>query len=287
MLHQSYPAMTVERPPPAHVLLETARLAAVRSYNVLGRDALERLDRLAHYVASCFGQSMAAVSFVDECRVRFAGAFGLTTREVGRYDSFCDAAIRRQGPLIVQDALDDPRFCAHELVRGPAGVRSYVGVAIDDEDGYRLGAICVLGREPGSVASDGAQQLAGLAGLAGSFLAHVRTSGPVAEPALARVQGWLGVRTLASSGGRGKQPGLIVLSVAAGSPAARAGLRPTDILHAIDQHALRQPAEIIAALAGREIDELARVQFRRGRHWLECFVPISPRPSRMVGPRQA
>ena len=75
----------------------------------------------------------------------------------------------------------------------------------------------------------------------------------------ARVQGWLGVRTLGSrSYGRGEQPGLIVLSVAAGSPAAQAGLRPTDILHAIDQHVLRRPADVVAALAGREADQFAR-----------------------------
>lgn len=288
MLHQCPPSVIVDRPPPAHLLLEAARLAAVRSYGVLGRDARERLDRLAHYVASCFGQSMAAVSFVDECRVWFAGAFGLVTREVGRFDSFCDEAIRRPGPLVVQDALDDARFYAHELVQGPAGVRSYIGASIDDEDGYRLGTMCVFGREPGAATSEGAQQLAGLARLAGSFLAHVRTNEAGAKPAPARVQGWLGVRTIASNRhGRGEQPGLIVLSVAAHSPAAQAGLRPTDILYAIDQHVLRRPADVLAALADQEADGFARVQFQRGRHWLECFVRVSPRASRMLRPPQA
>jgi hypothetical protein len=280
--------MAAYRPPPARWLLEAARLAAVRSYGVLGREDFESLDQLAGYVGSLFGQSMAAVSFVDEHRVWFGGGLGLAGREVARHDSFCDEAIRRPGPLVVRDAREDSRFCAHELVQGPAGVRSYVGVPIEDGDGYRLGAVCVFGRESGSPAADGVPELAGLARLTASFLDSLRSGGRKPEMGPARVQGWLGVRTLGSSRyGRGKQPGLIVLSVAAGSPAARAGLRPTDILYAIDEHVLRQPGDVVAALAGREAGELARVQFQRGGRWLECSVPVNLRASRMIRPRQA
>lgn len=163
---------------------------------------------------------------------------------------------------------------------------------IEDGGLYRLGTVCVFGREPGSPAADAMHELAALARLAGSFLDCSRAAGRrqgalTQETGPARVQGWLGVRTLgANRYGHGKQPGLIVLSVAAGSPAARAGLRPTDILHAIDQHVLRRPADVVSALARRNTDEMARVRYQRGGRWLECFVPVSPRASRMTRPLQ-
>ena len=119
MQHRTCPSVTAYRPPPAQWLLEAARLAAVRSYGVLGREDFESLDQLAGYVGSLFDQSMAAVSFVDEHRVWFGGGLGLAGREVARHDSFCDEAIRRPGPLVVPDALVGPRVATPAPLPAP------------------------------------------------------------------------------------------------------------------------------------------------------------------------
>lgn len=102
-----------------------------------------------------------------------------------------------------------------------------------------------------------------------------------------RIQGWLGVRTHGSNRvGGGSRAGLIVLSVAAGSPADRAGLRPTDIIYAIDGQALHRPSDVVRALARREMSELAHVQFQRAGRWQERFIPVEPQPKQAPFPAQ-
>ncbi len=262
------------------MLLETARLIAVQSYDVLGR-SVAGLDLLAGYAAARFGQEFAGVSFVGESAVWFAGAAGVPAREMARAGSFCAEVVRTAAPLVVGDAGDDPRFRDHELVQGAAGARAYAGAPLCDEDGYTLGAVCILGREPGSVDPARAGELELMAQVARRFLALQR-SDPGPEPA--RVQGWLGVRTVGwRQGGVGVRSGLSVLSVAAGSPAEQAGLRPTDVLYAIDAHILSRPADIVAALAGRERGELARIRFQRAGSWHDRLMPIEPQPKR-AGP---
>ena len=70
-----------------------------------------------------------------------------------------------------------------------------------------------------------------------------------------------------------------MLSVARGSPAEAAGLRPTDVLCAIDDHVLRRPSDIIGALADREVDALVRVRLQRAGRWLERLVRVTPESS--------
>lgn len=270
-----------ERPPPAHVLFELGRLSALRSYHVLGRADLDELDWLAGQAARCIGAPLAAVSFVDERQLWFGGAFGFSRREWARQGSFCEHALVHAGPLVVEDAGADARFRDNELVRGAERVGFYLGVPLQDEDGYRLGTLCVFDRKPRAPEPDGAEELRRLAELASALLAERRASVPQEEPAPERVQGWLGVRTLGwNRRGSQSKPGVIVVKVAAGSPADAAGLRPADVLLAIDGYAVRTPGDIITALSGRTLDELARVQFLRAGHKLERFVPISAAPAR-------
>ena len=46
--------------------------------------------------------------------------------------------------LIVEDALQDPRFAGHPLVQNEPHVRFYAGRAIRGPSGQPLGAICVM-----------------------------------------------------------------------------------------------------------------------------------------------
>jgi len=260
-------------PPPLATLVEAARRAALRSYRVLDADDVAGLSRLAEQAAQGLGAAQAAVSFVDATRVWFGGAFGFVQADTARQGSFCDAVVRSAGPLLVTDALDDPRFRDHELVR--AGVRCYAGAPLIDEGGYRLGTVAVFSPLPNAFGPATLADLVRLAQIVRDFLAESRA---VLADRQGPVQGWLGVRTLGSRHvGGGGAGGLVVLSVAKDSPAAQAGLRPTDILQSIDRRVLHAPADVTDVLAGREYGAWLPIRFRRAGVWHEGEVQVRPR----------
>ncbi len=278
--------LTDTRPPPLHLVLEVARLAALRSYRVLGPETIRGLDGLVQAAAAAMGRRMAALSFVDSELLWFGPAFGIEPGERPRQGSFCDRAIAQAGPLVVRDALTDPRFRNHPDVVGKPQVRFYAGVSLQDEDGYRIGTLCVLDPEPGSAHPAGLSELARLSrvaiGMLGDYRDSLNGAGATASPLQPeRIQGWLGLRTRGSGSGRGRagsKPGLIVLSVAAESPADRAGLRSTDVLMAIDGAVLHYPADVVRALANRPVGGFARLHVLRNGQALERVVPIEPEP---------
>ncbi|HYZ63345.1 MAG TPA: PDZ domain-containing protein [Acetobacteraceae bacterium] len=267
-----------ERPPPLHVLLEVARLAALRSAVVLDKDDSPELDGIAAAAAACMGRPMGAVCFVDDDRIWFGGVHGMDWRASPRRGSFCDYAISQNVPLVVPDAAADPRFRDHQDVAGERGLRFYAGCSLEDNGGYRLGTVCVFDREPGEADPAALAELVRLAAMASAWLAAGHLQGAPAAPP-ERVQGWLGVRTRGSSRFLAKKPGLIVLAVAARSPAEDAGIRPTDVILAIDGQELWHASELVRALANRPADGLARLTILRAGSRLERVVPTIVRPA--------
>jgi diguanylate cyclase (GGDEF)-like protein len=85
--------------------------------------------------------------------------------ESSRDVSFCTHTIQGDEPLIVQDALLDTRFCDSPLVKGPSGVRSYIGVPLRTSTGHRIGALCVNDVHPRGATEDQLARLQDLAGL--------------------------------------------------------------------------------------------------------------------------
>lgn len=260
------------RPPPASAVLEAARLAALQAYRGLDGESLASLDRVAEHAAASFAAGRASVCFVDDAFVWPAGSSGFEVDDIMRDGSFCDVVVRGGIALLVADAQGDPRFRAHALVQPPIGVRSYAGVPLVDEGGYVLGTVALFSAEVGAFELDVLADLAKLARVIEAFL------GRALAPGLTTVsgrQGWLGVRTIGSCRGGRKRAGLVVLSVAEGSPAERAGLRPTDILHSIDGRALFEPADVVAALAGAPPTVCLRYQ--RAGAWHECSTSVLAR----------
>ncbi|MBV8913232.1 MAG: PDZ domain-containing protein [Acetobacteraceae bacterium] len=268
-----------DRPPPLHVLLEVARLAAVRSYAVLDRSDLPELDGIAQAAAHATGRPMGGVGFLDEARVWYAGAHDLPWREMVRPCSFCELALLQPTPLVIHDASLDPRFRDHPDVGSERGLRFYAGAPVLDEDHYRVGTVCVFDTQPGQASAEALNDLLRLSFEASAVLAVRRRMLALAAVDPSLVQGWLGVRTRSARlRPRDRKPGLVVLGVAPSSPAEQAGVRPTDILLSIDEQPLWRPPDVVAALANRARDSLARVQILRIGQILELLVPIMPQP---------
>ena len=74
--------------------------------------------------------------------------------------------------------------------------------------------------------------------------------------------------------------GVRILHVAAGGPAARAGLRVGDLITAIDGHPLRQMRDLAQVMAGSRAGKTLRVAVQRDDQSREVRVTLDQRPSK-------
>lgn len=143
---------------------EAARLEALRSLRVLdtGNDSV--FDQIVQRAAHVAQAPIALVSLIDEDRQWFKARVGLDgITETPREHAFCSRAIEAELPLVVPDALQDPRFVDNPFVVGEPYVRYYAGVPLVTDAGYRMGTLCVLDRTPRELAPNQWRALLSLA----------------------------------------------------------------------------------------------------------------------------
>ncbi len=127
---------------------ETARMAALHRYNILDTAPEESFDRITRLAKTVLQTPMVMVSLVDADRQWFKSRQGTDVTETARSISFCTHTIQTDEPLIVPDALENPKFCNSPLVLGPPHVRFYIGVPLIMHDGCRIGALCAVDTKP-------------------------------------------------------------------------------------------------------------------------------------------
>lgn len=127
---------------------ESARLAALKAYEVLDTPPEESYDRITALAARLFHAPISLVSLVDEDRHWFKSVYGLNAKTGNREGGFCTEVITSDEVFIVPDATLDPHFKNHPLVAGKEGLRFYAGAPLVNSEGYRLGALCILDRTP-------------------------------------------------------------------------------------------------------------------------------------------
>ena len=127
---------------------ETARLKALRRYDVLDTLSDDAYDDVAQLAAHLFDAPFAIVSLVDEDRQWFKSCIGLSERETGLETSFCARAIQSDDVLVIEDARTQDPFAGMSMVTGPPGIRFYAGAPLITPDGFSLGTLCVLDTTP-------------------------------------------------------------------------------------------------------------------------------------------
>lgn len=144
---------------------EADRLAAVRRYDVLDTPPDGAFDRITALAARLLNTPISIVSVVDSDRIWFKSHHGVDVDQVGRDPGLCASAILQPQPWIVRDASLDPRTLANPLVTGDLGLRFYAGVPLTSHDGYNLGTLCVIDRQPRDVTAEQVATLSDLASL--------------------------------------------------------------------------------------------------------------------------
>ncbi|HKN25635.1 MAG TPA: GAF domain-containing protein [Candidatus Acidoferrum sp.] len=127
---------------------EAARVAALNRYAILDSEPEQSFDDLVTLAAHICQTPMAMLSLVDDHRQWFKSKLGVQVRETPREVSICAHAIQQGDLFVVPDTLQDARFRESPLVTGEPHIRFYAGAPLVNEDGYALGTLCVVDREP-------------------------------------------------------------------------------------------------------------------------------------------
>jgi sigma-B regulation protein RsbU (phosphoserine phosphatase) len=149
---------------------EAARLVAVRRYEILDRPPDGAFDTVCELAATVCQVPIATVTIVDEDRIWFAAAKGLTAAEIPREAGLCASAVMHDDVYVVSDAVCDPRTLNNSLVRGELGLRFYAGAPIVTADGYRLGTVNIIDRQSRQLSESQADTLRNLARLVAEHL---------------------------------------------------------------------------------------------------------------------
>lgn len=121
---------------------EAARLAALRSYDILDTPAEQDFDDLVELAAAVCAVPVAAIVLVDEARAWFKARRGIELVEVPRDLSLAAEAILHDDVFIVPDARLRRDYLRSALPDG--GLRFFAGAPLLTGEGHRLGAVCVL-----------------------------------------------------------------------------------------------------------------------------------------------
>ena len=127
---------------------EAARVAALNRYAILDSEPEQSFDDLVILAAHICQVPMAMLSLVDDHRQWFKSSLGVQIRETPKEVSICVHAIQQNDLFIVSDTLQDARFRDNPLVTGEPHIRFYAGTPLINDDGFALGTLCVLDRQP-------------------------------------------------------------------------------------------------------------------------------------------
>ena len=131
---------------------EAGRIEALLQYRILDTQSEREFDDITRLASFICATPIAVMTLVDTDRQWFKSKIGLEASETPRSIGFCNHAIQQPDPMIIPDATLDPRFVNNPLVTSDPNIRFYAGIPLINDEGYGLGALCVLDDIPRELA---------------------------------------------------------------------------------------------------------------------------------------
>lgn len=122
-------------------------------------------DQITTLLQLILGMRMVTVSLITEDKQFLKARQGLDLKESSRDAAFCNIAIRKYEPLIIEDTLEDPRVRDNPFVTGEPFLRCYIGAPLTTAEGYNLGTICAFDTNPRRFTAQEAEIVSGFAKL--------------------------------------------------------------------------------------------------------------------------
>ncbi len=132
---------------------EAERLSELLDYQVLDTPPEQGFDDLTALASEVTGKPIALVSLIDTERQWFKSKLGIDAPETPRDVSFCGHAIHSDEVFLVENSLEHPDFADNPLVVGGPRVLFYAGAPLITPRGLRLGTLCVIDQEPGTLSN--------------------------------------------------------------------------------------------------------------------------------------
>lgn len=140
------------------------RVEKINEYDVLGeaqRDDLQGITTLAAQLAAV---PMASINVITRDEQHMIATHGFDAAVCARSDSMCNQVMGAELPVIVPDAVIDPRFVNNPWVTGVLGnVRLYASQTLRSPAGTVFGTLCVFDNEPRELSDSQIQGLVLLA----------------------------------------------------------------------------------------------------------------------------
>ncbi|TCS35163.1 EAL domain-containing protein (putative c-di-GMP-specific phosphodiesterase class I) [Paucimonas lemoignei] len=143
---------------------EARRLEALHRLDLLDTAPTEAFDRITRMAAQIFNLPISAVSLTDADRQWFKSRVGVAHDSIPRDKAPCSHVADTAGVVVIPDLLDDA--CYRDSPLAESGIRFYAGAPLITDDGYSLGAMCVLGTEPRQTTPEEMASLHDLAAMA-------------------------------------------------------------------------------------------------------------------------
>jgi len=134
------------------LIYEQQRILALRRFGLLDTAPEAIFDGIVRSIANICEVPIALFTLVDSERQWFKSAHGLEITQTPRDIAFCNHAIADPDELLlIEDTELDDRFVSNPLVVEDPRIRFYAGKSVLSDDGYPLGTLCVIDREPRSL----------------------------------------------------------------------------------------------------------------------------------------
>src|SRR5262249_34179835 len=159
----------------------SCRLRRARGSGLRYTSPSRPFGRLSQLAADFFQVAIALITLVDRERIWFKSRHGCESRQIAREAGFCASAILSPAVHVVSDAATDPRTERNSLVAGELRVRFYAGAPLRTPEGFGLGTLCILDRQPRDLTASDRRLLEKLAFLAMDELELHRTAISLAQ----------------------------------------------------------------------------------------------------------
>lgn len=143
---------------------EADRLEALRRYEIKNTPSEESFDAIAQLATHIFNVPISLLSFVDAESIFFKANIGMgNIKEAKRAESLCSLAILSKRVTVFEDTLAEKSLSTNPNVIGQLGLRFFAGAPLITQDGFIIGAICIMDKKPRKFDPDQQQILEGLA----------------------------------------------------------------------------------------------------------------------------